>query len=89
MSIVSETGLYALIIRSNLPEAKAFRKWVCEIIKKIREEVLGLKTYEVFRVMDKERQKEAMRRLNDSLPAPEKIDYIKANKMRLTREKYG
>lgn len=26
--IISESGLYALVIRSNKPEAKAFRKWV-------------------------------------------------------------
>ena len=79
ISLVSETGLYVLIIRSNLPEAKVFRKWVCEIIKKIREEVLGLKAYEAFRLMDKEHQKEAMRRLSESLHEPVKVDYIKAN----------
>ena len=28
MSIVSESGLYALILRSNKPEAKKFRKWI-------------------------------------------------------------
>ncbi|PZX21331.1 phage antirepressor KilAC domain-containing protein [Rhodobacter capsulatus] len=28
VNIISESGLYALILRSNKPEAKAFRKWV-------------------------------------------------------------
>lgn len=28
MNIISEPGLYTLIMRSNKPEAKAFRKWV-------------------------------------------------------------
>ena len=36
-SIVSESGLYTLIIRSNKPEAKAFRKWVTkEVLPTIR-----------------------------------------------------
>lgn len=34
---VSESGLYALILRSNKPDAKAFRKWVtAEVIPSIR-----------------------------------------------------
>ena len=37
MSIINESGLYALIMRSNKPEAKCFRKWVTsEVIPSIR-----------------------------------------------------
>lgn len=37
MWLVSESGLYALILRSNKPEAKAFRKWVTsEVLPTIR-----------------------------------------------------
>jgi hypothetical protein len=37
MNIISESGLYTLIIRSNKPEAKAFRKWVTsEVLPQIR-----------------------------------------------------
>lgn len=37
MSIINESGLYALIMRSNKPEAKRFRKWVTsEVIPSIR-----------------------------------------------------
>ena len=37
MNVVSESGLYALIIRSNKPEAKKFRKWVTsEVLPAIR-----------------------------------------------------
>jgi prophage antirepressor-like protein len=32
MNIVSESGLYALIMRSNKPEAKVFRKWVTSVV---------------------------------------------------------
>lgn len=30
--IISESGLYALILRSNKPEARAFRKWVTSVV---------------------------------------------------------
>lgn len=37
VSTVSESGLYALVIRSNKPEAKAFRKWItAEVLPQIR-----------------------------------------------------
>jgi prophage antirepressor-like protein len=37
MLIISESGLYTLIIRSNKPEAKKFRKWVTsEVLPSIR-----------------------------------------------------
>lgn len=36
-NIISESGLYALIIRSNKPEAREFRKWVtAEVLPAIR-----------------------------------------------------
>jgi anti-repressor protein len=31
-SIISESGLYALIMRSRKPEAKTFRKWVTSVV---------------------------------------------------------
>jgi prophage antirepressor-like protein len=37
LSVISESGLYALIVRSNKPEAKRFRKWVTsEVLPSIR-----------------------------------------------------
>ena len=37
MMLISESGLYTLIMRSNKPEAKAFRKWVTsEVLPSIR-----------------------------------------------------
>lgn len=37
MTFVSESGLYTLIIRSNKPQAKPFRKWVtAEVLPQIR-----------------------------------------------------
>lgn len=38
MNIISESGLYALIMRSNKPDAKKFRKWVThEVLPLIRQ----------------------------------------------------
>jgi len=37
LTIISESGLYSLIMRSNKPEAKKFRKWVTsEVLPQIR-----------------------------------------------------
>ena len=37
MVIVSEPGLYSLIVRSRKPEAKAFKRWIThEVIPSIR-----------------------------------------------------
>ena len=37
MSVINESGLYTLIMRSNKPEAKKFRKWVTsEVLPSIR-----------------------------------------------------
>jgi prophage antirepressor-like protein len=32
VNVVNESGLYALIIRSNNPEARVFRKWVTSVL---------------------------------------------------------
>jgi prophage antirepressor-like protein len=78
ISLVSETGLYTLIIRSNLPEAKTFRRWVCGVIRKLRKS-LGLSEYEAFRLMDTEYQNAKMGILNAGLHEPAPIDFMKAN----------
>ena len=37
MTLISESGLYTLVMRSNKPEAKVFRKWVTsEVLPSIR-----------------------------------------------------
>ena len=37
ISVINESGLYTLIMRSNKPEAKKFRKWVTsEVLTSIR-----------------------------------------------------
>lgn len=78
MTVISEFGIYDLVFNSHMPEAKSFKRWVYAVIKSLRQ-ASGLEGFEIFRMLDKEHQKEAMRRLQDGLRQPRKVDYIKAN----------
>lgn len=90
MLIISEKGIYRLAFKSRKPEAEAFQDWVFSVIKYLREQT-GLEGFEVFRMMDKEHQKQAMARLHDGLSQPIKVDYIKANTIanKAVSNKYG
>ena len=78
MTVISEFGIYDLVFNSHMPEAKSFKRWVYAVIKSLRQ-TSGLEGFEIFRMLDKEHQKEAMKRLQDGLRQPRKVDYIKAN----------
>lgn len=90
MLIVDEIGIYKTIFRSRKPEAEAFQDWVFSVIKYLREQT-GLEGFEVFRMMDKEHQKQAMARLHNGLSEPITVDYIKANTIanKAVSNKYG
>ena len=58
MSIINESGLYALVMRSNKPEAKRFRKWVTsEVLPALRK----TGSYSVKKAPDEERKLEIAR----------------------------
>ncbi|HHV3226011.1 TPA: BRO-N domain-containing protein [Streptococcus agalactiae] len=78
MLIVSEFGIYETIFSSRKKEAKTFKLWVFETIKQLRQST-GLEGFQVFRMFDKEHQKQAMNRLVDGLQNATKKDLIKAN----------
>ena len=78
VNIISEKDIYRLIMRSNKPEAELFQDWVYDIIKELRQ-ATGLEGFEIFTMLDPEHQKGAMKRLNDGLRDPVKVDFIKAN----------
>lgn len=88
--LINEFGIYDTIFASRKPEAKEFRLWVFNVIKYLREQT-GLEGFEVFRMMDKEHQKQAMTRLHDGLSQPMTVDYIKANMIanKAVSNKYG
>ena len=75
--IISEVGIYESIWNSRRDEAIEFKKWVKQVIKELRQST-GLKGYEAFRMLDKEKQKEAMDNLKNGIKAISKKDYYKA-----------
>lgn len=87
MTILTEKGVYRLIMRSNKPEALAFQDWVYDVLKAIRQAAqkensptaAQLEGFEVFCVLDKEHQKDAMAKLQTGLSDAIPINYIKAN----------
>lgn len=78
MLILNEKGLYRLIMRSNKKEAEHFQDWIFDVIKQLRQSV-GLEGFQVFRMLDKEHQKEAMAKLSHSISKPKPKDFMKAN----------
>lgn len=78
VTIINEVGIYSLIFGSELPEAKEFKRWVAHMLKTLRHQS-GLEGFEIFRMLDKDHQKETMKKLRDSLKKPVRVDFIKAN----------
>ena len=78
MLILNEKGLYRLIMRSNKKEAEEFQDWILDVIKQLRQSI-GLEGFQVFKMLDKEHQKEAMAKLSHSNSDPKPKDFIKAN----------
>lgn len=78
-TIISETGIYKAIMRSERPEAEEFEIWVYKVIKELRKQS-GLEGFQVFRMLDKEHQKKAMGLIKETLGVrADKKHYIKAN----------
>ncbi|MBM0320627.1 phage repressor protein, partial [Staphylococcus pseudintermedius] len=62
---------------SNKPEALDFQDWICDVLVELRQ-ATGLKGFEVFRMLDKQKQKEAMDKLKNSIEGISRNDYLKA-----------
>lgn len=77
MSVINEKGIYRLVMRSNKTEAEDFQDWICDVLVELRQST-GLKEYEVFRMLDKEKQKEAMDNLKNGIEVISRKDYCKA-----------
>lgn len=90
MLIVNEFGIYQTIFQSRKREAKDFQKWTYTMLKTLREQT-GLEGFEIFRMLDREHQKEMMKQLRDGLKAPVRVDFIKANTIsnKAISTKYG
>ncbi|CDX01255.1 Phage antirepressor protein [Desulfitobacterium hafniense] len=90
MLIVNEYGIYETIFESRKKEAKEFKRWVFEMLKALRQ-ASGLEGFQIFRMLDKEHQKEAMQQLKAGLQNPVRVDFIKANTIanKATSNLYG
>lgn len=90
MAILTEFGIYKAIFNSHKPEAEQFQEWVFNVIKQLRQST-GLEGFEVFRLMDKQHQKDAIKRLRDGLKRPVRVNFIKANTVanKAVSTKYG
>ncbi|TYQ66971.1 toxin Bro [Enterococcus faecium] len=67
-----------MAFKSRKKEAEACQDWIFDIIKELRQST-GLEGFQVFRMLDKEHQKEAMTKLSHAITEPKPVDYIKAN----------
>lgn len=76
--IIDEFGIYDTVFQSRKPEAQEFRYWVYEMLKQLRQST-GLEGFQIFRMLDKEHQREMMCKLNQGLRNPARVDFIKAN----------
>ena len=89
VNIINEKSIYRLAFKSRKKEAEKFQDWVFEVIKKLREKS-GLEGFQIFRMMDKEHQKEAMR-LVSQIREVDRKHYIKANTIanKVVSTRYG
>lgn len=76
--LVSEKGIYKTIFKSRKPEAEAFQDWVMDVLVELRKQT-GLEGFQVFRMLDKEHQKQAMQKIKQGMDPKGTANYIKAN----------
>ncbi|PUZ30860.1 phage repressor protein [Staphylococcus cohnii] len=77
-TVINEKGIYRLVMRSNKNEALDSQDWICDVLVELRQST-GLKGYEAFLMLDKQKQKEAMAIIQNAYKSDESINYIKAN----------
>ena len=88
--LLTELGVYELIMKSNMDEAEEFQQWVYQTLQDLRQNA-GLEAYEVFRMMDKDIQKKCSSFIAENGNIGEKEDNIIMNKNvnEITSLKYG
>ncbi|GLB30965.1 hypothetical protein LAD12857_28880 [Lacrimispora amygdalina] len=89
-TLICEFGIYKAIFGSHKPEAEDFQEWVFNVLKSLRQST-GLEGFQIFRMLDKDHQKEAMAKLKKGLKEPGRPDFIKANTIanKAVSTKYG
>lgn len=89
VNIIDEIGIYQLIFKSRKKEAEEFQDWVYQLLKTLRKQS-GLEGFAVFRMLDKDHQKQAMEKISQ-LKKPTPKHYIKANTIanKITSDMFG
>jgi len=89
-TLICEFGIYKAIFGSHKSEAEDFQEWVFNVLKLLRQST-GLEGFQIFRMLDKDHQKEAMAKLKKDLKEPGRPDFIKANTIanKAVSTKYG
>lgn len=89
-NILNEKAIYRLVFKSKKKEAEEFQDWVYEMLKELRQSS-GLEGFQIFRMLDKEHQRQGMERLHKSLQNPVRVNFIKANTIanKAVSNKYG
>ncbi|WP_226386062.1 Bro-N domain-containing protein [Staphylococcus sp. Marseille-Q1834] len=77
-TVINEKGIYRLVMRSNKSEAEEFQDWICDLLVELRK-ATGLEDYQAFRMLDKEKQKEAMAIVKKANSNVKPVDFIKPN----------
>ncbi len=83
-TVINEKGIYRLIMRSNKTEALDFQDWICDVLVELRTST-KLKEYEVFHMLDKEKQNEAMNNLKNGIEAISKKIIAKLKQLVIKR----
>lgn len=87
MTIINEPGLYAVILRSDKPEAKAFKRWVThDVLPSIRKTgAYGVPPERVARITALQKRLDEWHELTDEL---ERLTADACQKARVFREHY-
>lgn len=87
---LTELGIYEAVTGSKKPQAQEFKDWLYTTVKELRQG-MKLEAYEAFKMLDKQKQHEAMDIIKTGVEKPAPKHYIKASQIanKAIAMKYG
>ncbi len=87
---LTELGIYEAVTGSKKPQAQEFKDWLYTTVKELRQG-MKLEAYEAFKMLDKQKQREAMDIIKTGVEKPAPKHYIKASQIanKAIAMKYG
>ncbi len=87
---LTELGIYEAVTGSKKPQAQEFKDWLYTTVKELRQR-MKLEAYEAFKMLDKQKQREAMDIIKTGVEKPAPKHYIKASQIanKAIAMKYG